>query len=143
PDYLSEMHETYQRSLNVRIAAVQYPMKPIQTFKEFVAQSEYYVDASSKVRSDIVVFPEYFTMQLLSFLGETVPSKQVRKVEAFTEDYLRVFSSMAVRYSINIIAGSHFVEENGSLYNAAFLFHRDGRINKQYRLHITPDEQKV
>ncbi|MEW9677810.1 bifunctional GNAT family N-acetyltransferase/carbon-nitrogen hydrolase family protein [Lentibacillus sp. L22] len=142
PDYLPETNELYQRAYPVRIAAIQYSMKEIKSFEAFVAQSEYYVDASSKVRSDFVVFPESFTMQLLSFLGETVPSKQVRKVAAYTNDYLRAFSDMAIRYSINILAGSQFVEENGSLYNVSYLFHRNGTIDKQYKLHISPDERK-
>ncbi|WP_405027686.1 GNAT family N-acetyltransferase [Lentibacillus songyuanensis] len=142
PEYVPKVTEKYKRALPVRIAAVQYSLKEIQSFKAFAAQSEYYVDASSKIRSDFVMFPESFTMQLLAFLGETVPSKQVRKVAEFTEDYLEVFSGMAIRYSINIIAGSHFVEENGSLYNVAYLFHRNGTIDKQYKLHISPDERK-
>ncbi|GGB40696.1 GNAT family N-acetyltransferase [Virgibacillus dakarensis] len=143
PDYLATLSDqNYKRSLPVRNSAIQYPMKGIKSFEDFAAQSEYYVDASSKIRSDFVVFPELFTMQLLSFLGETVPSKQVRKVAAYTEDYIQLFTSLAIRYSINIVAGSHIVAESDSVYNVAYLFHRNGTIDKQYKLHISSDEQK-
>ncbi|GGB40733.1 hydrolase YhcX [Lentibacillus populi] len=143
PDYIpSPSVYNYKHSLPVRISAIQYPMKEIESFKDFAAQSEYYVDASSKVRSDFVVFPELFTMQLLSFLGETVPSKQVRKVATYIGDYIQLFSNLAIRYSINIVAGSQVVAENDSVYNVAYLFHRNGTIDKQYKLHISPDERK-
>ncbi|MEZ6147809.1 MAG: nitrilase-related carbon-nitrogen hydrolase [Planctomycetaceae bacterium] len=49
---------------------------------------------------------------------------------------------MAVKYNVNVIAGSHFVVEEGTLYNIAYLFGRDGSIGKQYKLHITPSEKK-
>lgn len=40
------------------------------------------------------------------------------------------------------MGGSHFVSEDDLLYNVAFLFRRDGTIDRQYKLHITPDERK-
>ncbi|MEN1968762.1 bifunctional GNAT family N-acetyltransferase/carbon-nitrogen hydrolase family protein [Lentibacillus sp. N15] len=142
PEYVPVITEKYKRALPIRISAIQYPMKAIQSFKDFASQSEYYIDASSKVRSDFVVFPELFTIQLLSFIKKTAPNKQVREVAAYTKDYLQLFSEMAIRYSINIIAGSQFVIEKGSLYNVAYLFHRNGRIDEQYKLHISQDERK-
>lgn len=32
--------------------------------------------------------------------------------------------------------------EDGKLYNVAYLLQRDGEINAQYKIHITPHEQK-
>jgi predicted amidohydrolase len=46
-----------------------------------------------------------------------------------------------VRYNVNIIGGSHYAEENGKIYNISYLFRRDGTIDKQYKLHTTPNEQ--
>ena len=43
---------------------------------------------------------------------------------------------------MNISAGSHFVVEDDDLYNIAYLFRRDGTIGKQYKLHVTPNEQR-
>jgi predicted amidohydrolase len=84
-----------------------------------------------------------FTMQLLSFLPNKRPGRAVRQLTAFTEQYIQFFSSMAVKYNTNIIAGSHLTEEeDGELYNISFLFRRDGSYDKQYKLHITPHERK-
>lgn len=43
---------------------------------------------------------------------------------------------------MNIVGGSHFVVEDETLYNVAYLFGRDGSIGKQYKLHVTPNERR-
>ena len=143
-DYMvqSKPKRLYLRSFPVRICSVQYMLKKIDSFDEFAQQCQYYVDLASVYNSDFVVFPETFTLQLLSFLDETIPSKQVRKLADFTEEYIKFFTMLALKYNVNIIGGSHFVEEEGLLYNVAFLFRRDGTIERQYKLHITAPEKK-
>jgi len=49
---------------------------------------------------------------------------------------------MSVRHNINIIGGSQFTIENERLFNIASLFRRNGTIEKQYNIHITPTERK-
>jgi len=51
-------------------------------------------------------------------------------------------SIMSVQHNINIIGGSQFTIENERLYNIAYLFRRNGTIEKQYKIHITPAERK-
>ena len=53
-----------------------------------------------------------------------------------------MFTELAVKYNVNIIGGSHFVEEDEKIYNISYLFRRDGTIEKQYKLHVTPNERK-
>ncbi len=141
-DYLPGSKRLYLRAFPVRICAVQYMLKKIDSFDDFASQCEYFVDVAALDNSDFVVFPETFTIQLLSFLDEIIPGKQVRRLAEYTEDYIKLFSMLAVKYNVNIIGGSHFVEENELLYNVSFLFHRDGTIDRQYKIHITPDERK-
>lgn len=126
----------------VRAGAVQYQMRMIKDFKEFAQHCEYFVDAASDYRCDIILFPEMITMQLLSFLPNKTPSKAIRSLSRFTQEYQNLFSSLAIKYNINIIGGTHFVIEEDNLHNASFLFRRDGSIDKQYKLHITPNEKK-
>jgi len=47
---------------------------------------------------------------------------------------------LAVSYNINVIAGSMPVYEEGKLYNVSYLCRRDGTVDEQYKLHVTPDE---
>ncbi|MGO4542120.1 GNAT family N-acetyltransferase [Paenibacillus sp. 2TAB19] len=142
-EYKPSINKTlYKMSFPVRICVVQYMMKKIDSFEEFATQCEHYVDVAADYKSDFAVFPENFTMQLLSFLDERSPSLAVRKLTTYTTNYVELFSELAVKYNVNIVGGSHFVENNNRLYNVAHLFRRDGTIEQQYKLHISPNERK-
>ncbi|SDN35799.1 Predicted amidohydrolase [Fictibacillus solisalsi] len=132
----------FKTSEPIRITAIQYMMKTIKSFDDFATQVEYYTDVAADQGSDFAVFPELLTTQLLSFVEEKSPSQAIRRLTEFTEDYIELFTGLAVRYNVNIIGGSHFVEEDGNIYNVAYLFRRDGTIEKQYKIHITPNERK-
>jgi len=140
-DYRPDTHKRYLSSRPVRICAVQYQMRTIHDFSEFATQCEYFVDVASDYKSDFVLFPELFTTQLLSFLEADRPGASARRLAEFTPQYLELFSELSIHYNINIIAGSQFTEEDGHLYNVAYLFQRNGEIGKQYKLHITPNER--
>jgi predicted amidohydrolase len=47
-----------------------------------------------------------------------------------------------MKYDINIIGGSHLTVEADKLYNVSSLFRRDGSVDRQYKLHISPSEMK-
>ncbi|WP_213423927.1 bifunctional GNAT family N-acetyltransferase/carbon-nitrogen hydrolase family protein [Bhargavaea massiliensis] len=142
-DYKPQSKRHFKTSYPVRICVVQYQMRQISSFEDLAGQVEYFVDVASDAYSDFVVFPEIFTTQLMSFLDEPVPSIAVRKMTDYTEPYIELFTDLAVRYNVNIIGGSHFVmEEDEEIYNIAYLFRRDGSIEKQYKIHITPNERK-
>ncbi|MEQ8821390.1 MAG: GNAT family N-acetyltransferase [Sumerlaeia bacterium] len=126
----------------VRLAVAQYEMRSIESFDEFDKQCRFLVDTASDYKCDFILLPELFTTQLLSFCDTKHPGEAARRLASFTPQYLELFSSMAIKHHINIIAGSQFVIENEYLYNIAFLFRRDGTIGKQYKMHVTPAEWK-
>jgi predicted amidohydrolase/ribosomal protein S18 acetylase RimI-like enzyme len=141
-EYQSSTAHHFKTAFPVRICVIQYMMKKINSFEEFAHQCEYYVDVAANYKSDFVVFPEIFTTQLLSFIDQDSPSQSIRMLTTYTERYIEIFTHFSVRFNVNIIGGSHFVEEGGHIYNVAYLFRRDGTIEKQYKLHITPNEQQ-
>ena len=142
-DYQPKTKRYYKTSEPVRICVVQYMLRKIDSFEDFANQVEYFTDVASDANADFAVFPELFTTQLMSFLNERSPSLAVRKLSDFTEQYIELFTTLAVRYNVNIIGGSHFVkEDDDNIYNIAYLFRRDGTIEKQYKIHITPNERK-
>ena len=126
----------------VRIAAVQYQMRTISGFDEFARQCEFFIDTASEYKSDFVLFPELHTTQLLSCIPELRPGEAARKLAEFTPQYLDLYTEMAVKYNVNIIGGSQFVLEDESLYNVSYLFRRDGTLERQEKIHITPSERK-
>lgn len=141
-DYQPDPNRRLVTSRRVRICAVQYQMRRVADFEEFARQCAYFVDVASDYKADFILFPELFTTQLLSFIKAERPGLAVRKLAEFTPKYLELFSGLALRHDINIIGGSIFAIENDRLYNVSYLFHRNGGIDKQYKLHVTPNERR-
>ncbi len=141
-DYKSGAKRRYHHPVEpIRICVVQYQMRTVRSFEEFSTQCEYFLDVASDYKCDFILFPELVTTQLLSCIEATRPGLAARSLADFTPKYLEFFTEMSVKYDINVIGGSHFVIEQDTLFNIAFLFQRNGSINKQYKLHITPSER--
>ena len=141
-DYSPDPDRIFLAAQPIKICVVQYEMRKIKSFDEFVSQCEFFIDVASDYRCDFILFPEIFTTQMLSFIDAERPAIAVRKLAEYTPQFIERFSQLAVNYNINIIGGSHFNIENDRLYNIAYLFQRNGSINKQYKLHITPNEKR-
>jgi predicted amidohydrolase/ribosomal protein S18 acetylase RimI-like enzyme len=127
----------------VRVAAVQHQVRRTPNFQAFAEQLEYFVEAASGYRADFVVFPEFVSMQLLSQPGlERLAARDgVLKLATLSNEYLELVSSLARRFGIHIIAGTHPMELRGTLYNVCPFVFPDGRIQLQPKLHITPGEK--
>ncbi len=141
-DHVKDRPRRFRAVSPVRLSLVQYGMRTIEDFDEFATQCEFFVDTASDCAADFLVFPELITSQLLSTIKYERPGLAARKLAEYTPQYLDLFTRLAMKYSVNIIGGSHFVQEDERLYNVSFLFQRDGSIGKQYKLHITPSERK-
>jgi len=141
-DHVPEKPRRWQAVQWVRICAVQYQVRTVKSFEEFATQAEFFMDVASDHQADFVVFPELFTAQLLSFLETTRPGLAVRKVAELVPSYLELFRGLAVKYNANVIGGSIFEVEDGSLYNASYLFRRDGTLETQRKLHVTESERR-
>lgn len=141
-DYRPPSQKRFQSARPARICVVQYQMRYVRSFDDFATQVEYFVDVASGYKADFVLFPEMLTNQLLSFIEVKRPAEAIRELSQFTQAYLDMFSSLSLKYNINIIGGSHYTVEDDKLFNIAYLFKRDGGIGKQYKLHITPNERR-
>ncbi len=127
----------------VRVATVQYQQRRIKGFDDFARQVEYFVDIAADYRSDFVVFPELFTLQLLSVANEPLsPADSLRTLTQYTEQLREMLKRLAVSYNINIIGGSHptYVED-GDIHNVCYVALRDGSLHTQEKLHPTPNER--
>ncbi|MGJ8525338.1 hypothetical protein LMG33818_001066 [Halomonadaceae bacterium LMG 33818] len=126
----------------IRVGAIQWQMREFDSVEKVLEQVEFYVDAISDYQSDFAVLPELFNTPLMGLTDQTNQAKAIRFLAGFTERFKEEISRMAVSYNINIVAGSLVEEgEDGQLYNVAYLCQRDGTINRQPKLHITPQEE--
>lgn len=126
--------------MRVRVSAVQYHLHTIESFNEFAQQCEHYIKTAKEFNTEFILFPEFFTTQLLSIGSSQGMKLTINELPGFTEQYRALFSRFAVENNIHIIGGTHVVHREGKLYNVAHLFYPDGRIGEQAKLHITPTE---
>jgi predicted amidohydrolase/ribosomal protein S18 acetylase RimI-like enzyme len=125
---------------NVRIGIVQWQMRATASLEDFFQQIEFFVDTVSGYKADCVLFPEFFNAPMMALTNESAASAAIRGMAAFTEPIKTRMMELAVSYNINVIAGSMPVYEDGMLYNVSYLCRRDGTVDEQYKLHVTPDE---
>jgi len=128
--------------MKMRVSAVQYHLHTIHTFEDFARQVEHYVKNAEEYDTEFLLFPELFTTQLMSIGDEHGNALPITALPSFTEKYVELFRSLAGKYQMHLIGGTHIIEENGKLYNTAFLFYPDGRVGQQKKIHITPWEVK-
>lgn len=126
-----------------RVGAVQWQMREFDSVESVLQQVEYFVDALSDYQSDFAVFPELFNAPLMGLTDQSDQVEAIRFLGTFTERFISELTRMAVNYNINIIAGSLIEEgEDGRLYNVAYLCRRDGTLERQPKLHVTPQEKR-
>lgn len=128
----------------MRVSSVQYRVRSVDSFEDFANQVEYFVETAADYRSDIVVFPEFFSVQLLSQKGlRKLPSLEgIRKLASLEKPFLDLMTGLAKDYGVHIVAGSHPMERDGKLYNSSPLIYPDGSYDLQEKIHITPAEKR-
>ncbi|KPK37633.1 MAG: carbon-nitrogen hydrolase [Gammaproteobacteria bacterium SG8_47] len=126
----------------VRVGTVQYMQRRVRSFEEFRDFVEYFVDVVADYKGDFVVFPELFTLQLLSIEDQELsPAESIEALTKYTPQLTDALREMALRYNINIIGGSHPTRvPSGRVENISYVFLRDGRVYEQPKIHPTPNE---
>lgn len=127
----------------VRLALVQWQMRTYRRWEELVEQLEYFMDATASYHADFVLFPEYFNAPLMAQYNDLSEADAIRALADYTERLRELFSQYAVSYNTNIITGSMPEVQEGKLYNVGYLCHRNGKVDKYIKIHVTPDEEKV
>ncbi|MEJ9232158.1 carbon-nitrogen hydrolase family protein [Peribacillus butanolivorans] len=128
--------------MKLRVSAVQYHLHTISSFEEFSKQVEHYIKTAEEFGSDFVLFPEFFTTQLMSIGNKQGQPLTIQDLPDFTERYHSLFINFAMQTKMHIIGGTHVIRKGDRLYNVAHLFYPDGRVAEQSKLHITPTEVK-
>lgn len=130
---------------NVRVGAVQWQMRRVESLEDLLQQVEYFIDALADYQADFALLPEFFNVPLMGQFPLDTPTAEAMRLLAseFTPPVCEAIARMAVHYNINIIAGSLPQMDEGEMYNVAYLFRRDGTWDTQYKLHITPTEHRL
>lgn len=133
----------------LRVAACQWQMRPARTFADFAAHATEVVAAAAAAGAALLVLPEYVTYELLTTLPAAAALTDRAMRAAFTaafpphlDSYLALFSDLAARHALTILAGSTWHAGEGDTHaNSAFLVAPDGTVRRQTKLHVTPPEE--
>lgn len=128
----------------MRIAVTQFKVRDIPNFDEFAEHVAWHVQGAVWQGADFVVFPEYFTSELLTIFPEarTTPHDEAGRIfdrmgREYKESYLDLFKGIAREKGIYVVGGSLFYHnaDDGRYYNACFIFDPDGRVHEQRKTH--------
>lgn len=128
--------------MRVRIAAVQYKLRHIDSWADFESQVDFVLNAAADYQPHFVLLPEIFTTQILSFLNHDDIPGAVRELDTYTARYKELLRGHAMKHGYFLIGGSHPNIREGRLLNTAFLFTPGGEIHTQDKIHRTRWEKE-
>lgn len=130
---------------SIRVASLQYFIRPVQTFDQFRDQVKALVETAADYQVHLLVFPEYFTVQLLT-LGDTKKPicDQIRDLAKQAPRFLEFMEHLAHANRLHIVAGTIPVMEDGTdlVYNDSVIFGPSGTHGVQGKLHMTRFESE-
>lgn len=123
--------------MRIRIAAVQYNLRKIDSFEEFAQQVNFVLSSAAEYNAHYVLLPELFTTQLLSFVEQDGASTTIRKLDDFTQDYIELMKENSTKHNFYLIGGTHPTMRGEKLFNTGYLFTPEGNVYTQDKVHRT------
>lgn len=98
------------------------------------------METAADYKCHLLVFPEYFTIQLLTLGNIRRPIReQVRDLAGQAERFTELMSGLARRHQLPIVGGTIPVVPDGAeqVYNQSMFFGPGGGVGVQQKLHMT------
>ena len=125
----------------IRLAAAQYWPEPFARWDDLAAKLSRWVEEAARDGAGLLLFPEYFSMEITAIFGEAVSRSlplSLSRLQETLPAFLDLFSGLARRHALHICAGSYPVQrEDGSYCNRSFFFFPDARVVHQDKLQMT------
>jgi len=143
--YEPQDYKPNARKTDVRIGGIQWQMREVESPEELLQQVEFFVDIMADYNADFACLPEFFNAPLMGLCESTDQNIAIRFLADYTEWFKNEISNLAVSYNVNVITGSMplFDKETEVLYNVSYLCRRDGTVEEQRKIHITPHERSA
>ncbi|MGR9051403.1 MAG: carbon-nitrogen hydrolase family protein [Gammaproteobacteria bacterium] len=130
----------------IKIATAQYDISFLETWDNYRNKIERWVGEAASQNARILLFPEYFSMELASLFSKDIYScleKQLASIQSLQQGFIDLFQSLARKYGCYIQAGTFPVRlDTGDYRNRAYLFMPDGRFDFQDKLQMTRFENE-
>ncbi len=129
----------------LRVASLQYYIRPVQDWAEFESQVRGLVQTAADYHAHLLVFPEYFTAQLLTLNDVTRPmDEQIRHLARERPRFVHMMSALARDHGLYIVAGTipTMDGDGDDVFNECCVFHPSGEHGVQGKLHMTRFERE-
>jgi predicted amidohydrolase len=129
----------------LKLAAAQYPIDQLARWSDFRDKVTRWVAEAAGEGARLLVFPEYFSIEITSIFGEEVYSSlplQLEKLQRTLADFLALFRELAQTHHVHICAGSYPVREGEDYYNRSYFFWPNGHCEYQEKLQMTRFENE-
>ncbi|MCB0393668.1 MAG: carbon-nitrogen hydrolase family protein [Bdellovibrionales bacterium] len=130
----------------IRVGSLQYFIRPVKSFDEFEAQVGSLIETAKDYKIRLLVFPEYFTTQLLTLGDVKRPiTEQIRDLAKQEERIVEMLSKQAKKNGIVVVGGTMpaFDHDNPDrVLNKCYVFGSDGQYGLQAKLHMTRFEKE-
>ncbi len=129
----------------LKVAAAQYPIDFLASWADFRAKITRWVEEAVRAGARLLVFPEYFSIEITSIFGEEICSSlplQLERLQRTRADFLALFRELAQTHHVYLCAGSYPVAEDGRYYNRAYFFWPNGHCDFQEKLQMTRFENE-
>jgi predicted amidohydrolase len=131
--------------MKVTFAAAQYPISQHESFDHWKLHTEKWVKDAVQQQAQVLLFPEYASMEITSIFSEEVQAdihQQVLELQHLKNSFCEVFKTLANQYKIIIVAPSFPVLEKGKVFNRAFVFSPKGLVGFQDKFFMTRFEKE-
>jgi predicted amidohydrolase len=132
--------------MSVKIATAQYNISFLENWQAYQLKIERWVADATAQDAKILLFPEYFSMELASLFGQEIYSslsKQLAAMQSLHDDFIGLFKNLSQKYQCIIQSGTFPVRiDSGSYRNRAYLFMPDGQFDYQDKLMMTRFENE-
>jgi predicted amidohydrolase len=131
--------------MNITFAAANYPITKHPTFDAWCTHTEGWVIDATQQQAQVLLFPEYGSMELVSLFNAKTRAdicQQVKALGVLKGDFCRVFAELSKKYNVIIIAPSLPVIECDFIFNRAFVFSPKGLVGYQDKFFMTRFENE-
>ncbi|MBO9617332.1 MAG: carbon-nitrogen hydrolase family protein [Dyadobacter sp.] len=129
----------------VTIASAQYPITEHSDFASWQRHTEKWVSEAAIRGAELLLFPEYGAMELVSIFGDEVRNdirRQIHDLNDLRADFCATFEALARKYRVIIVAPSIPVIERDKKLNRAFVFSANGLAGYQDKFFMTRFENE-
>lgn len=136
--------EAIEGDERLRLGLVQWDMRRVAGFAEWWGRVAHFVSvAVADYGVRVVLFPEYFTVPLLSAEAPRPAREAIARLAARTPEVNAALAGLARERGVWLVAGSQPAAEPGGLRNACFVFGPGGEEWRQDKRRITPWEREA